>query len=187
MLYARSPVYRTPCFDRVVLFSRVLCNLGVGHRNVNIHVDASPRNPRVGKSVELRCTVSGDPRSVVAWTRYGGHLPPTARQHNERLSIANLRPDDGGIYVCTVTTPNGVFEETYALVIQSRCIQNILTTASIIIIIIIKIIIIIMIIIYCEFLPPLRRGSHVKSDGTHTMVQHTPLSPYVSHMLLDFQ
>ena len=31
---------------------------------------------------------------------------------------------------------------------------------------------------YHEFIPPPRRGSHVKSDDTHTMIQHTPLSPY---------
>ena len=40
-----------------------------------------------------------------------------------------------------------------------------------------NIIIIIKIIIYHDFLPPPSRGSHVKSDNTHTIIQHTPLSP----------
>ena len=38
--------------------------------------------------------------------------------------------------------------------------------------------IIIIIIIYHDFLPPTRRGSHVKSDNTH-IHQHTPLNPYI--------
>ena len=36
---------------------------------------------------------------------------------------------------------------------------------------------ILVIIIYHDFLPTPRRGSHVKSDKTHTH-QDTPLSPY---------
>ena len=31
---------------------------------------------------------------------------------------------------------------------------------------------------YNDFLPPSRRGIHVKSDNTLTIIQHTPLSPY---------
>ena len=39
---------------------------------------------------------------------------------------------------------------------------------------------IILIIIYHDFLLPPRRGSHVKSDDTHTNNdQYTPLSPYM--------
>ena len=34
------------------------------------------------------------------------------------------------------------------------------------------------IIIYHDFLPPPRRGSHVKSDNTHTQSSDTPLSTY---------
>ena len=48
-------------------------------------------------------------------------------------------------------------------------------------------IIIISIIIYHDFLPPQRRGSHVKSDNTHTIIKHTTLSSYTSHISLDFQ
>ena len=35
-----------------------------------------------------------------------------------------------------------------------------------------------IIIIYHDFLPPPIRGIHGKSDNTHTIIQHTPLSPY---------
>ena len=38
--------------------------------------------------------------------------------------------------------------------------------------------IIIIIIICHDFLPPSRRGSHVKSDNTHSIIKHTPFSPY---------
>ena len=38
--------------------------------------------------------------------------------------------------------------------------------------------ILLVIIIYHDFLPQPRRGSHGKSVNTHTIVQHTPLSPY---------
>ena len=32
------------------------------------------------------------------------------------------------------------------------------------------------IIIYHDLLPPPRRGSHVKAENTHAVIQHTPLS-----------
>ena len=38
------------------------------------------------------------------------------------------------------------------------------------------IIIIIILIIYHDFLPPVRRGSHVKSDNTHTVINIHPLA-----------
>ena len=108
---------------RCLVLTRACCvSMCSGQRNVDIRVEASPSNPRADETVELKCLVSGNTRAGVAWTRYGGSLPPQARQFNERLRIPNLRADDGGIYVCTVTTPNGVFEETYALVIQSTLI-----------------------------------------------------------------
>ena len=47
--------------------------------------------------------------------------------------------------------------------------------------------IIIIIIIYHDFLPPSRRCSHVKSDYAHTIIKHTPLSPYTRHLGHDFQ
>ena len=34
--------------------------------------------------------------------------------------------------------------------------------------------------------PSIRRGSHVKSDNTHTIIQRTPLSPYTWHLALIF-
>ena len=49
------------------------------------------------------------------------------------------------------------------------------------------IIILIIIIIHHDFLPQPKSGSHVKSDNTHTVIKHTPLSPYNQHQYLDFQ
>ena len=45
----------------------------------------------------------------------------------------------------------------------------------------------IIIIIYHDFLHPPRRGSHVKSDNTLTIIKHTPISPYTWQMHLAFQ
>ena len=39
-------------------------------------------------------------------------------------------------------------------------------------------------IIYLDFLPPPRRGNHVNSDNTHTIIQHTHLSPYTWYLRL---
>ena len=39
------------------------------------------------------------------------------------------------------------------------------------------------IIICYDLLPPLRRGSHAKSDYTHTIIQHSPLSPFTSGVI----
>ena len=42
-------------------------------------------------------------------------------------------------------------------------------------------------IIYHGFLSQPRRGSHVKSDNTHTIIRHTTLSPLTLHMGLEFR
>jgi len=118
ILYKVNIVITTPHVS-LCLF----CSLGhdlSGQRNVNIRVTGTPRTPRTGGVAELTCVVTGGSRSAISWTRYGGRLPPSAQPLNDKLKFNSLRPEDGGIYVCTVTTPTGVFEETYTLTVQSR-------------------------------------------------------------------
>ena len=43
------------------------------------------------------------------------------------------------------------------------------------------------IIIYHDFLPLSRKGSHIKSDYAHTIIQQAPFSPYNRHLRLYFQ
>lgn len=61
----------------------------------------------------------GEQPASVHWTREDAPLPFNARIQGRTLRIANVQPNNGGAYKCIVTTPIGVFEETYPLTIQS--------------------------------------------------------------------
>ncbi|KAK7083866.1 Basement membrane-specific heparan sulfate proteoglycan core protein, partial [Halocaridina rubra] len=85
---------------------------------IDIRIESSRRVVRIGDDVELRCIVGGDPAVAVSWSRVNNALPSNARTIGSELEIQNVQADNGGVYRCTVTTPSGVFEETYPLAVQ---------------------------------------------------------------------
>ncbi|XP_049843588.1 basement membrane-specific heparan sulfate proteoglycan core protein isoform X30 [Schistocerca gregaria] len=60
----------------------------------------------VGSRVELQCRVSqiADRGASYSWTRYDRRpLPPTSTRRGDTLVLNDVRPEDSGRYVCTVT------------------------------------------------------------------------------------
>ncbi|XP_066985998.1 basement membrane-specific heparan sulfate proteoglycan core protein [Macrobrachium rosenbergii] len=85
---------------------------------IPVRIEPSHRNVRIGEDIVLSCTVDGDPAAAVTWSRIGKYLPPNAQERGNQLWITNVQADNGGVYRCSVTTQNGVFDESYPLVIQ---------------------------------------------------------------------
>ena len=65
---------------------------------------------RIGDTLTLNCSATGDPRPVISWKRQGATLP-VGRSHrtNDALVIRDLKEQDAGNYFC-VATSAGVFD-----------------------------------------------------------------------------
>nr|XP_045613717.1 basement membrane-specific heparan sulfate proteoglycan core protein-like isoform X12 [Procambarus clarkii] len=85
---------------------------------VDIRIRPSRSNVRIGDDIELTCEVGGDPAAAVSWSRVSSDLPYNAQRRGNLLRLVNVQSDNGGIYMCTVTTASGVFEDSFALVVQ---------------------------------------------------------------------
>lgn len=84
---------------------------------LNIVVRSVPPRVQRGQGVDLVCDVDGDRTAAsISWRRLDGRLPRGHRSDGNVLRIP--RVEDSGTYRCIVTTPQGVFEKTYALVIR---------------------------------------------------------------------
>lgn len=92
--------------------------LVTGLQTVDIRIRPSRSNVRIGEDVQFTCEVGGEPAAAVSWSRMNTGLPPNAQTQGNILRINNVQADNGGVYQCTVTTANGVFEESYTLIIQ---------------------------------------------------------------------
>ena len=65
---------------------------------------------RVGDTLTLNCSATGDPQPVISWKKQGGQLPVgRSQQISGTLVIRDLTKDDAGNYIC-VATNAGVFK-----------------------------------------------------------------------------
>ncbi|KAK3867232.1 hypothetical protein Pcinc_027289 [Petrolisthes cinctipes] len=86
-------------------------------RILNIQVRSMPPRVQRGEGVDLICEVEGDrTAAAVSWIRQDGPMPRGYRLDGNVLNIP--RVEDTGTYLCTVTTPQGVFEKRFILAIQ---------------------------------------------------------------------
>ena len=76
---------------------------------------------RLGGTLKLNCSASGDPQPVISWKKQGSQLPSgRSQQTNGALVIRNVQLSDSGNYLC-VATSAGVFHvETYTEVQRPR-------------------------------------------------------------------
>ncbi|XP_050723887.1 basement membrane-specific heparan sulfate proteoglycan core protein-like isoform X5 [Eriocheir sinensis] len=88
----------------------------------NIQVRSIPSDIRRGEDVELVCEVENEPAAAISWRRMDGELPLGAQTYGNRLRIPNAQT--GGLYLCTATTRQGVFEERYNFIIRDIISQS---------------------------------------------------------------
>ena len=64
---------------------------------------------RIGDTLTLNCSATGDPQPVISWRKKRGHLPVgRSQQINGALVIRDITKNDAGYYICTATSA-GVF------------------------------------------------------------------------------
>ena len=69
-----------------------------------------------GENVELICEVENEPAAAISWQRVDGDLPYGAESYGNILRIPSVQ--GGGIYMCSATTRQGIFDERFGLVIR---------------------------------------------------------------------
>ncbi|XP_067659130.1 basement membrane-specific heparan sulfate proteoglycan core protein-like isoform X2 [Haliotis asinina] len=73
-------------------------------------VVVSPKNEQItaGRTVELRCDVTGSPPPQIRWEKdMGGQLPAQHQIRNGVLTIYNVAEEDSGRYICTASNEAG--------------------------------------------------------------------------------
>ncbi|XP_048238836.1 basement membrane-specific heparan sulfate proteoglycan core protein-like isoform X2 [Haliotis rufescens] len=85
-----------------------------GYASIEISVPptvvVSPKNEQIaaGRTVELRCDVTGTPPPQVRWEKdMGGQLPVQHQIRNGVLTIYNVAEEDSGRYICTASNEAG--------------------------------------------------------------------------------
>ena len=76
-----------------------------------LQVTVQPEQQTIGQGEDLvlACSVSGDPRSSVTWTKVGEEISASPRISVEgtSLTIRGAAVSDRGIFLCTATSPDG--------------------------------------------------------------------------------
>uniref|UniRef100_A0ABM5EK41 Basement membrane-specific heparan sulfate proteoglycan core protein isoform X2 n=1 Tax=Pogona vitticeps TaxID=103695 RepID=A0ABM5EK41_9SAUR len=84
-------------------------------------VQVTPRSDTqaVGGMAEFVCSVAGDPRAQVEWSKEDGEMPPNHTVRNGVLRIEKLDRSCQGVYICRVSSPTGQAEEKARLIVQA--------------------------------------------------------------------
>ncbi|XP_021927336.1 basement membrane-specific heparan sulfate proteoglycan core protein isoform X6 [Zootermopsis nevadensis] len=102
------------CFDPDCLPPRI----GRGVSSLALRIDASQDVIRVGDTVDVQCSASGDPSVTFLWTKVGERIENNVQVSGNLLRITDVRPSNGGVYRCTARTSTGSYDEDYVLGIQ---------------------------------------------------------------------
>eukprot|EP00079_Xenopus_tropicalis_P037485 XP_017951256.1 PREDICTED: basement membrane-specific heparan sulfate proteoglycan core protein [Xenopus tropicalis] len=73
----------------------------------------------VSGTAEFTCTVVGDPRARIQWSKEGGQLPAGHQVQGGVLRIPNLESGNEGTYTCRVSSRFGQAQESVRLVLQA--------------------------------------------------------------------
>ena len=72
---------------------------------------------RLGDSLRLNCSATGDPQPVITWKRQGSPLPAgRSQQINGALVLRNVKEEDAGNYICVATSAGVSTTETSTIV-----------------------------------------------------------------------
>ncbi|CAB3365823.1 Hypothetical predicted protein [Cloeon dipterum] len=83
-------------------------------RNEEITIDSSQERINLGDTIDLQCK-STAPGSAISWSKVDDDLANNIQVQGGFLRINNVRSTNGGLYRCTVLTPNGKLTRDYSL------------------------------------------------------------------------
>lgn len=90
---------------------RQLCYFSLLYSIGPPHITEAPTNQTrvTGETVVLPCTVIGAYNPVVTWQHNGEEIVNDERHHmvDGSLTVTDVDPADGGLYVCTATNTEG--------------------------------------------------------------------------------
>ncbi|XP_065349473.1 basement membrane-specific heparan sulfate proteoglycan core protein isoform X6 [Cloeon dipterum] len=79
-----------------------------------ITIDSSQERINLGDTIDLQCK-STAPGSAISWSKVDDDLANNIQVQGGFLRINNVRSTNGGLYRCTVLTPNGKLTRDYSL------------------------------------------------------------------------
>ncbi|XP_074831677.1 basement membrane-specific heparan sulfate proteoglycan core protein isoform X3 [Carettochelys insculpta] len=101
---------------------------GTVQSNIILHVQSLPQIAAppevteviVGSRAVFPCLASGFPLPEIKWTKLEGDLPRDVHQENNTLTIASVKPEDAGVYVCTASNRQGKVTAFSMLKVRER-------------------------------------------------------------------
>lgn len=103
--------------------------VGYGYSRVTVVSSNTPPTLRVepeqqvisqGASIEIKCTVSGEPKPSVKWTKVGDEFGPNIQQIGDVLHIRNAQVRDRGVYVCVAKNDAGFSQGSTIVDVERR-------------------------------------------------------------------
>ncbi|XP_037501870.1 basement membrane-specific heparan sulfate proteoglycan core protein, partial [Rhipicephalus sanguineus] len=114
---------------------RYICNAMTGDRlssrdfvilhvrdvpSISVRIRANKEVVHMGDSLDLHCVVTGDGAASVKWTKLAAddHFAENVRVRGAVLSVNGVRPENGGVYRCSIDSPAGTLNDDYVLAIE---------------------------------------------------------------------
>ncbi|XP_063241894.1 basement membrane-specific heparan sulfate proteoglycan core protein isoform X7 [Bacillus rossius redtenbacheri] len=90
-----------------------------GVSDIALRIEPSQQMIRLGDTVDLHCSSSGDSPTSFSWSKGEGRLGNNIQTSGSILRVESVNLDNGGVYTCTATTQDGgSFTADYILKIQ---------------------------------------------------------------------
>ncbi|XP_064459482.1 basement membrane-specific heparan sulfate proteoglycan core protein-like isoform X3 [Ornithodoros turicata] len=85
-----------------------------------VKIQPSKEYVHMGDTLDLHCRITSDAATSVKWTKLSKdtQFPDNVRVRGPVLSINGVRPENGGVYRCSVDSPGGALNDDYVLAIE---------------------------------------------------------------------
>lgn len=89
---------------------------------LEVKIESNKEIVNIGDTLDLRCKVTGDASARISWHKVAqdGPLPENVRVRGPILVINGVKPENGGVYRCSVESYAGTFTDDYVLAMQGR-------------------------------------------------------------------
>ncbi|GFS51261.1 basement membrane-specific heparan sulfate proteoglycan core protein [Trichonephila inaurata madagascariensis] len=87
---------------------------------LEVKIESNKEIVNMGDTLDLRCKVTGDASARISWYKVAqdGPLPENVRIRGPILVINGVKPENGGVYRCSVESYAGTFTDDYVLAMQ---------------------------------------------------------------------